>query len=146
MEIIFWICAICVVCIIAVVIFYKPYLGVVLVIVFIPFEGIIDFGYISIYPLELILPIFILVFIYKNIVERHNCFGNIKLVYCCIPFVLCIMLSVIKSIELSLTGKEIVRWLELFTIYYLTINLINDENYFIFYIFNCNYGFCIRNY
>ena len=127
MGIIFWICAICVVCIIAAVIFYKPFLGVVLVIVFIPFEGIIDFGYISIYPLELILSIFVLVFIYKNIVERYNCFGDIKLVYCCIPFVLCIMLSAIKSIELSLTVKEIVRWLELFMIFYLTINLINDE-------------------
>jgi Zn-dependent protease with chaperone function len=37
------------------------------------------------------------------------------------------MLSAIKSIELSLTVKEIVRWLELIVIYYLTINLINDD-------------------
>ena len=127
MGTIFWIYAICVVCIIAGVIFYKPYLGVFFVIISIPFESRIDFGCISIYPLESILSIFVLIFIYKNIVERHNCFGNIKLVYCCIPFVLCIMLSAVKSIELSLTVKEIVRWLELFMIYYLTINLINDE-------------------
>ncbi|MFQ5686983.1 MAG: O-antigen ligase family protein [Candidatus Scalindua sp.] len=126
-EIIFWICAICVVLIIAGVIFYKPYLGVVFVIVSIPFEGVIDFGCISIYPLETILAILGLICIYKSIVERYNCFGNMKLVYCCIPFVLCIMLSVTKSIELSLTVKEIVRWLELFVIYYLTINLINDD-------------------
>ena len=122
-----WICAICVVCIIASVIFYKPYLGVVFVIVSIPFEGIIDSGYISIYPLEAILAIFVLICIYKSIVSEYNYFGNTKLVYCCIPFVLCIMLSAVKSIELSLTVKEIVRWLELFLIYYLTINLINDE-------------------
>jgi O-antigen ligase len=37
------------------------------------------------------------------------------------------MLSAMKSIELSLTVKEIVRWLELIVIYYLTINLINDD-------------------
>jgi uncharacterized membrane protein len=37
------------------------------------------------------------------------------------------MLSAIKSIELSLTVKEIVRWLELIVIYCLTINLINDD-------------------
>jgi O-antigen ligase len=37
------------------------------------------------------------------------------------------MLSAIKSIELSLTVKEVVRWLELIVIYYLTINLINDD-------------------
>ena len=49
------------------------------------------------------------------------------LVYCCIPFVLCILLSSIKSKEFSLTVKEAVRWLELFLIYYLTINLINNE-------------------
>ena len=127
MEIIVWICTISVVCIIAGVIFYKPYLGVAFVIVSIPFEGKIDFGFISIYPLEAILAIFVLICIYKSIVGRYNFFGNTKLVYSCIPFVLCIMLSAIKSIELSSTAKEIVRWLELFLIYYLTINLINDE-------------------
>ena len=126
MEIIFWICAICVVCIIASVIFYKPYLGVVFVIVSIPFEGVSDFGCISVYPLETILAISVLICIFKSVVGRHNYFGNTKLVYCCIPFVLCIMLSALKSSELSLTVKEIVRWLELFLIYYLTINLINE--------------------
>jgi O-antigen ligase len=127
MGIIFWTCASCVVCIIASVIFYKPYLGVVFVIVSIPFEGITDFGYISIYPLESILGVFVLICIYKSIVGRHNYFANTKLVYCCIPFVLCIMLSATKSIEISLAVKEIVRWLELFLIYFLTINLINQE-------------------
>ena len=126
-EIILWICAICVVCIIAGMIFYKPYLGVVFVIVSIPFEGKIDFGCISIYPLEVILAILALICIYKSIVGRNNYFGNMKLVYSCIPFVLCIMLSAMKSIELSLAVKEIIRWLALFLIYYLTINLINDE-------------------
>ena len=121
------ICAICVACIIAGVIFCKPYLGVALVIVSIPFEGIIDLGHFSIYPLETILAILVLVYIYKSILGRYNGFRNVKLVYCCIPFILCIMLSAIKSIELSLTVKEIVRWLELFLIYYLTINLINDD-------------------
>ena len=121
------ICTIFLVGIIAGVIFYKPYLGIAGVVISIPFEGIIDFGSISIYPLEAVLAIFILVFIYKNIVGRCNYFGNMKLVYCCIPFVLCIMLSALKSIELALTVKEIVRWLELFVIFYLTISLINDE-------------------
>jgi putative inorganic carbon (hco3(-)) transporter len=125
--IIFWICVICVVCIIASVIFCKPYLGVVFVIVSIPFEAIINLGSTSFYPLEVILTVFVLICIYKNIVGRYNYFGNTKLVYCCIPFVLCIILSAIKSIELPLTMKEIVRWLELIVIYYLTINLINDD-------------------
>jgi len=58
---------------------------------------------------------------------RDNYFRNMKLVYCYIPFVMCIMLSAIKSIELSLTVKELVRWLELIVVYYLTINLINDD-------------------
>ena len=124
---ILWICTIFVVCIITSMIFYKPYLGVVAVIMSIPFEGVIDFGYISVYPLETILAITVLVCIYKGIVGGCNYFGNVKLVYCCVPFVLCIMLSAVKSTELSLTVKEIVRWLELFLIYYLTINLINDD-------------------
>jgi O-antigen ligase len=120
----------------------------VFVIVSIPFEGVINFRFISrflervtgirydtiyyleditIYPLEAILAVSILICIYKSILGRDNCFRNTKLVYCYIPFVLCIMLSAIKSIELSLTVKEIVRWLELIVIYYLTINLINDD-------------------
>jgi len=128
----------------------------VFVIVSIPFEGVIDFRfiavfferikgleliippnyfpehvtgfrYITIYPLETILAVSVLVCIYKSILGRDNYFRNMKLVYCYIPFVLCIMLSAIKSIELSLTVKEIVRWLELIVIYYLTINLINDD-------------------
>ena len=135
-----WIITISLVCIITSVIFYRPYLSVVFVIVSIPFEGVIDFRfissclervigfrYITIYPLEAILAVSVLVCIYKSILGRDNCFRNMKLVYCYIPFVLCIMLSAIKSIELSLTVKEIVRWLELIVIYYLTINLINDD-------------------
>jgi len=122
-----WVIAISLVCITTSVIFYRPYLGVALVIVSIPFEGIIDLGHFSIYPLETILAILVLVCIYKGILGRDNHFRNMKLVYCYIPFVLCIMLSAIKSIELSLTVKEIVRWIELIVIYYLTINLINDD-------------------
>lgn len=127
MGMIFWIITIGVVCIITSVILYKPYLGIAFIIISIPFEGSIILDSVSIYPLEVILAIFVLICIYKSIVERYNYFGNMKLVYCCIPFVLCIMLSAMKSIELSLTVKEIVRWLELFLIYYLTINLINDD-------------------
>jgi len=135
-----WIITISLVCIITSVIFYRPYLSVVFVIISIPFEGTIDFRYIShcleivigfrhitIYPLEIILAVSVLVCIYKSILGRDNCFRNMKLVYCYIPFVLCIMLSAMKSIELSLTMKEIVRWLELIVIYCLTINLINDD-------------------
>jgi len=127
MGIVFWICTISVVCIITSVIFYKPYLGIAFVIISIPFEGSKILDCISIYPLEAILTISVLICIYKLIVGTENYFRNIKLVYACIPFVLCIMLSAIKSIELSLTAKELVRWLELFLIYYLTINLINDD-------------------
>jgi O-antigen ligase len=127
MGIVFWLCAISVVCIIASVTFYKPYLGIAFVIIAIPFEGSEILDCISIYPLEVILAISVLICIYKSIVRRYNYFGNTKLVYCCIPFILCIIFSAMKSIELSLTVKEIVRWLELFLIYYLTINLINDE-------------------
>ncbi len=135
-----WIITISLVCIITTVIFYRPYLSVVFVIISIPFEGVVDFRdisrclesvigfrYITIYPLEIILAVSVLVCIYKSILGRDNCFRNMKLVYCYIPFVLCIMLSAMKSIELSLTVKEIVRWLELFLIYYLTINFINDD-------------------
>ena len=144
----YWIITISLVCIITGVIFYRPYLSVVFVIVSIPFEGVINFSYISralervtgigyetiyyleditIYPLEAILAVSVLVCIYKSILGRDSCFRNMKLVYCYIPFVLCIMLSATKSIELSLMVKEIVRWLELIVIYYLTINLINDD-------------------
>ena len=143
-----WIIIISLVCVIASVIFYRPYLSVVFVIVSVPFEGVIDFRFIAIclervigfrnwtiynlevitiYPLEAILAVSVLVCIYKSILGRYNCFRNMKLVYCYIPFVLCVLLSAIKSIELSLTVKEIVRWLELIVIYYLTINLINDD-------------------
>jgi len=143
-----WIITISLVCIITSVIFYRPYLCVVFVIVSIPFEGVIDFRFISIllhrvtgisfstidtleditiYPLEIILAVSVLVCIYKSILGRDNCFRNMKLVYFYIPFVLCILLSATKSIELSLMVKEIVRCLELIVIYYLTINLINDD-------------------
>jgi len=127
MEIIFWICTIIVVCIITAVIFYRPYFGIVFVIVSIPFEGTTGFGYFSIYPLETILAINIGVCIYTYVVRSQRNFGNTKLVFCYLPFILCVLLSSLKSLELSLAVKEIVRWLELLVIYYLTINLINDE-------------------
>ncbi len=127
MGIIYGFCAICVVCIIAGIIFYRPYLSVVFVILSIPFEGATDFGFISVYPIEAILAISVLICIFKSVIGKYNYFGNTKLAYCCIPFVLCIMFSAVKSTGLALTVKEIVRWLELFLIYYLTINLINEE-------------------
>lgn len=151
----YWIITISLVCIITGVIFYRPYLSVVFVIISIPFEGVTNIHflsvfiahlkglsaivppaylesvagsrYITIYPLEIIIAVSVLVCIYKSVLGRDYCFRNMKLVYCYIPFVLCIMLSAIKSVELSLTAKEIVRWLELIVIYYLTINLINDD-------------------
>jgi O-antigen ligase len=118
--------SIVVVCIITSVIFYKPYLGIAFVIISIPFEGSMILDCVSVYPIEVVLAILVLVCISKLVVGRENYFRNTKLVYCCIPFVLCIMLSALKTIELSLTVKEIVRWLELFLIYYLTINLVKD--------------------
>ena len=127
MGIIFWICTISVVCIIAGVIFYKPYLGIAFVIISIPFEGSIIFDCISIYPLEAVLSILVFICIFKLIVGTENYFGNRKLVFYYLPFMLCILLSALKFMEFSLTAKEIVRWLELIIVYFLTINLINDD-------------------
>ena len=124
---ILWICAICVVCIIAGVIYCKPYLGIVFVIISIPFEGCVVADRISIYPIEVVLAIVIFVLIPRSILDRCNYFGNTRLLYCCIPFVLYIMLSSIKSVDLSSTAKETVRWIEFFLVYYLTINLVNDN-------------------
>jgi O-antigen ligase len=126
MEIILWICAICVVCIIAGVIFYKPYLGVVFVIVSIPFEGAIDFCCSPIYPLETVLAILALICICKYIVGSENRLRNKSLIYCYFPFMLCILLSSSKCLDYSLAVKEVIRWLELIAIYFLAINLIND--------------------
>ena len=81
----------------------------------------------SIYPLEIILAILVLVCVCKKIVGRCSYFGNTKLVFLCLPFVFCLVFSSFKSMELSLTVKEIVRWLELMVIYFLTINLVNEE-------------------
>ncbi|MBT6050410.1 MAG: O-antigen ligase family protein [Candidatus Scalindua sp.] len=108
-------------------IFYKPYLGIAFVIVSIPFEGRIISDCTSIFPIEIILAILVLVCVYKNIVGRCNCFGNTKLVFFYLPFVFCLVFSSLKTMELSLTIKEIVRWLELIVIYFLTINLINEK-------------------
>ncbi len=108
-------------------IFYKPYLGIVFVIVSIPFEDRINLDGVSVYPLEVVLVLLVFICIFKLIVRRENYFGNNKLVFYYLPFMLCILLSALKSMEFSLTVKEIVRWLELIVIYYLTINLINDD-------------------
>ena len=110
-------------------IFYKPYLGIAFVIVSIPFEGRIISDCTSIFPIEIILAILVLVCVYKNIVGRCNCFGNTKLVFFYLPFVFCLVFSSLKTMELSLTIKEIVRWLELIVIYFLTINLINEKTF-----------------
>ena len=108
-------------------IFCKPYLGIVFVIVSIPFEGSIIFDGVSVYPLEAVLSILVFICIYKLVVGTENYFRNTKLIYYYLPFMLCILLSALKSMEFSLTVKEIVRWLELIVIYFLTINLINDD-------------------
>ncbi|MFQ5714322.1 MAG: O-antigen ligase family protein [Candidatus Scalinduaceae bacterium] len=127
MGIIFWICTISVACIITGVTFYKPYLGIAFVIVSIPFEGNIIFDGISIYPLEAVLSILVFICIFKLIVGTENYFRNTKLIYYYLPFMLCILLSALKFMEFSLTAKEIVRWLELIVVYFLTINLVNDD-------------------
>ena len=122
-----WICTISVVCIITGVIFYKPYLGIAFVIVSIPFEGSKIFDGISIYPLEAILSILVFICIYKLIVGTENYFRKTKLIYYYLPFMLCIVLSALKFMEFSLTVREIVRWVELIMVYFLTINLITDH-------------------
>lgn len=127
MGIVFWICTIGVVCLITGVTYCKPYLGIVFIIVSIPFEGSIIFDGISIYPLEVIMAILIFVCLYKFVMCRENYFRNTKLAYCYLPFVLCVFLSSLRFMDLSLMIKESVRWLELFLIYYLTINLITDD-------------------
>ena len=127
MGIVFWIYTISIICILAGVIYSKPYLGIVFVTISIPFEGCMIADRISIYPIEVVLAIVVFVLISKSILDKYNSFGNTRLLYCCIPFVLYIMLSSIKSVDLPSTAKEIVRWIELLLVYYLTINLINDK-------------------
>ena len=125
---VFWICTVGILSIITGVVCYKPYLGIAFVVISIPFEGCSITDKISIYPIEVVLGIIVFVVVIRGIFEGYNnYFGNMKLVYCCIPFVMCILLSAVKSINLSLTVKEIVRWLELFLVFYLTINLIKDK-------------------
>jgi O-antigen ligase len=102
-------------------------LGIIFVVISIPFEGLINLNSISAYPLEAVLSILVFICIFKLIVRGENYFGNKKLVFYYLPFMLCILLSALKSMEFSLTVKEIVRWLELIIVYFLTINLINDH-------------------
>ena len=85
------------------------------------------FDSISTYPIEVIIAIIVLICVIKLIMRKENCFRNTKLVFFCLPFIFWPFLSSVKSIELSLAIKEIVRWLELFIVYYLTINLVNDD-------------------
>jgi O-antigen ligase len=102
-------------------------LGIAFVIVSIPFEGSIIFDGISIYPLEAVLTILIFICVVKLVISRENYLKNTKLTLCYIPFMLCILLSALKSMEFSLTAKEIVRWVELIVVYLLTMNLITDN-------------------
>ena len=127
MGILFWGCTIIIGCIITGVIFCRPYLGIIFVVISIPFEGLINLNCISAYPLEAVVSILVFICIFKLIVGTENYFGNRKLVFYYLPFMLCILLSALKFMEFSLTVKEIVRWLELMVIYFLTINLINDD-------------------
>ena len=123
----FWVCTIILSCIITGVIFYKPYLGIAFVVIFIPLEGVINLNSISVYPLETVLAILAFICIYKLIVGTENYFRNMKLVFYYLPFMLFILLSALKFMEFSLMVKEVVRWLELIVVYFLTINLINDD-------------------
>jgi Lipid A core - O-antigen ligase and related enzymes len=82
---------------------------------------------ILIYPLEAVLSILVFICVVKLVMRRVNYFRNTKLIFYYLPFIFCILLSALKFMEFSFTVKEIVRWLELFLIYYLTINLINDD-------------------
>jgi putative inorganic carbon (hco3(-)) transporter len=127
MGMIFWICTISVVCIITGVTFRKPYLGIAFVIVSIPFEGGIIFDGISIHPLEAVLAILIFTCVVKRLIRKEDFLKNTKLALYYTPFVLCILLSALKSMDLSLAAKEIVRWVELIVVYLLTINLMTDD-------------------
>ncbi len=127
MGILFWVCTIIIGCIITGVIFCRPYLGIIFVVISIPLEGLINLNSISAYPLEAVLSILVFICIFKLIVRRENYFGNRKLVFYYLPFMLCILLSALKFMEFSLTAKEIVRWVEIIVVYFLTINLINDN-------------------
>ena len=97
------------------------------VVVSIPFEGKVGIDSFHFYPLELIMIILISVYIFRIIVRKSNDYRNMKLVFYYLPFIMCILLSSLKFMEFSSTIKEIVRWLELIVIYYLTINLITDQ-------------------
>ncbi len=127
MEILFWICIFTILCVITVTIYFMPYLGIVFVIVSIPFEGEVCVNGFHFYPLEVIMGILISVYIFKIIVKKSNDYKNMKLVFYYLPFMICILLSSLKFIELSSTIKENVRWLELIVIYFLTINLVTDQ-------------------
>ncbi len=127
MEIIFWVCTIIIVCFATGVMFYKPYLGIAFVIIFIPFEGNININCVSKYPLEVILTILVCICVYKLLVNRENHFRNNKLIIFYLPFMLCVLISLLESMEMSLAIKELVRWFELIVIYFLTINLIDDQ-------------------
>ncbi len=122
-----WICTIILACIITGVIFYRSYLGIAFVVIFIPLEGRINLDYIPIYPLEAVLAILVFICIYKLIVGTENYFRNTKLVFYYLPFVFCILLSALKFMGFSLMVKEVVRWLELIVVYFLTVNLITDK-------------------
>ncbi len=127
MGILFWTCTIIILCLITVTIYLKPYLGIMFVVVSIPFEGKVSIDSFHFYPLELIMVILISVYIFKIIVRKNNNYRNMKLVFYYLPFIICILLSSLKFMELSSTIKENVRWLELIVIYFLTINLITDQ-------------------
>ncbi|MGR3302597.1 MAG: hypothetical protein ACUZ8I_08875, partial [Candidatus Scalindua sp.] len=99
MEILFWGCTISVVCIVGGVVYYKPYLGIVFVIISIPFEGSKIFDGILIYPLEAVLSILIFICVVKLVIRRENYFKNTKLILCYLPFMLCILLSALKFME-----------------------------------------------
>ena len=126
MGILFWGCTLIVVCVIAGVILYKPYLGIVFVIVAIPFEDSIIFNGIFVYPLEVILAILFFACMLRHIMTTENYFKNSKLVFYYLPFMVCILLSASKFMELPLMVKGVVRWLELIVVCFLTINLITD--------------------
>ena len=67
MDILFWHFTLIIVCIIAGMIFCKPHLGIAMVVITIPFEGLVNLNGIPNYPVEVILGVLILICIFERI-------------------------------------------------------------------------------
>ena len=67
MGILFWRFTLIIVCVITGVIFCKPHLGIAMVVITIPFEGLVNLNGIPNYPVEVILGVLILICIFERI-------------------------------------------------------------------------------